>query len=138
MTVRASTISGLFDAANSVVLREAGLTYTETHHSPGIPVPRKGLPYWEDNADYDFTVRVSFTTTGTGPHSIEIWAANGEIPDAPIAGIGLPDAGSGEVRGLVCASALRVIPSNEPLFLSAKVIVGDGTVDAGVTLERVS
>lgn len=140
MSVSASHISATFDAANTVVLREAGLIYSETQHSPGLQVPRKGTPpYWQTPDDYDFTVRITYVTTGSGPHAIEIWAANGpSSPDAMVAGIGLPDAGSGEVRALVCASALGVIPAGEPLFLSAKVVVGDGTVECGVVLERAS
>lgn len=136
MTINATAVSALYDAAATIVLRDRSLNYTSDHHSPGIAVPRKGLPFWETGGDYDFTVRVTFTTTGTGPHAVEIWASNGDtVPDHHVLSVGLPDADSGEVRGLVCASALRAIPSNAPLFLSAKIVVGDGTVDAGVTLE---
>lgn len=138
MTVQSSSVSRLLDAALVVTLRERGLSHTVTHYEPGCRVPRRGSAYWDERADYDWTLRVTYVTTGTEPHGLEIWAANGGgVPDVMVAGITLPAHGSGEAFARVDASLLKVIPLGEPLFLFAKLIVSEGgSVDVGATLER--
>ena len=137
MSVNSTTITDLYDAANTVVLRERGLAYTEDHHEPGLLVPRKGVPYWEDTGDFDWTFRVTYVSTGDGPFSVTIWGANGPtVGDVPLASVAIPANASGETRGPISAATLRGIPADQPLYLSVALSVASGSLDAGVTLER--
>lgn len=139
MSVNASAISGLFDAAASVVLRGRGLSYTEDHTEPGVAVPRKGVPYWETSGDFDWEFRVTYQTQGVGPFSVIVWASNGPgVPDVPVASISIPANNAGETRGLISAASLRAIPSDQPLYLSVALSVASGSLDAGCVLARVS
>lgn len=137
MSVKASTITGIHDGANSVVLRDSGLAYSENHHGPGTRVDRKGVPYWETSGDFDWTFHVKYQSQGDGPFSVSIWGANGPtVGDVPLATVAIPANASGETRGIISAASLRGIPADEPLYLSVALGVASGSLDAGVTLER--
>ncbi len=137
MSVRASPITSVTDFAGTVVLRERGLYEAVDHHEPGIQVPRRGTPFWETKGDFDWRFRITFDAQGAGPFAVEIWAANGpNVPDACVASVMLPENSAGEVFGIVSADNLRIIPTASPLFLSCKLRVGGGQLDAGVELVR--